>query len=151
MRKRKTQSSHGFYSGKSTYAPSANLTSRVTPNTFLIIDFLCVKFFFLSFHDIKMIRSIIVIVGEILQANKPPSTLYRNVKKKTTSICTYNNLNSTTSRKTPFEGCPRGVMVKVVDCGTVVREFELPSCYFVHFRANTLRKGLNLFILPVMG
>ena len=35
-------------------------------------------------------------------------------------------------------GCPRGVMVKVVDCGIVVREFVLQSHYYVHFRANTL-------------
>ena len=31
-------------------------------------------------------------------------------------------------------GCPRGVMVKALDCGIVVREFELQSRYYVHFR-----------------
>ena len=48
-------------------------------------------------------------------------------------------------------GCPRGVMVKAMDCGIVVSEFELQSRYYVHFRANTLRKGMNPLILPAMG
>ena len=47
--------------------------------------------------------------------------------------------------------CPRGVMVKAMDCGIVVREFVLQSCYYVHFRANTLGKGMNPLILPAMG
>ena len=39
-------------------------------------------------------------------------------------------------------GCPpRGVMVKAMDCGIVVREFVLQSRYYIHFRANTLGKG----------
>ena len=45
-------------------------------------------------------------------------------------------------------GCPRGVMVKAMNCGIVVREFVLQSRYYVHFRANTLRKGMNPLILP---
>ena len=49
------------------------------------------------------------------------------------------------------KGCPRGVMVKAMDCGIVVREFLLQSRYNVHFRANTLRKGTNPLILPAMG
>ena len=40
-------------------------------------------------------------------------------------------------------GCPHGVMVKALDCGIVVSEFELQSCYYVHSRANTLAKGIN--------
>ena len=40
-------------------------------------------------------------------------------------------------------GCPRGVMVKAMDCGIVVREFVLQSLYYVHFRANILGKGMN--------
>ena len=47
--------------------------------------------------------------------------------------------------------CPRGVMVKVMDCGIVVREFVLQSNYYVHFQANTLGKGMNPLILPAMG
>ena len=47
--------------------------------------------------------------------------------------------------------CTRGVMVKAMDCGIVIREFVLQSCYYVHFRANTLRKGMNPLILPAMG
>ena len=45
-------------------------------------------------------------------------------------------------------GCPRGLMVKAMNCGIVVREFVLQSRYYVHFRANTLGKGMNPHILP---
>ena len=48
-------------------------------------------------------------------------------------------------------GCPCGVMVKALDCGIVVREFVLQSRYYVHFRTNTLRKGMNPLILSAMG
>ena len=48
----------------------------------------------------------------------------------------------------PVKGCPRGVMVKAMNCGIVVREFVLQSRYYVHFRANTLGKGMNPLILP---
>ncbi len=48
----------------------------------------------------------------------------------------------------PDRGCPRGVMVKAMNCGIVVREFVLQSRYYVHFRANTLGKGMNPLILP---
>ena len=45
----------------------------------------------------------------------------------------------------------RGVMVKAMDCGIVVREFVLQSRYYIHFRANTFGKGMNHLILPAMG
>ena len=48
-------------------------------------------------------------------------------------------------------GCSCGVMVKAMDCRTVVREFVLQSCYYAHFRANTLGKGRNPLILPAIG
>ena len=48
-------------------------------------------------------------------------------------------------------GCPSGVMVKATDSGIVVSEFVLHSRYYVHFRANTLGKGMNPLILPAMG
>ena len=50
-----------------------------------------------------------------------------------------------------YRGCPRGVMVKAMDCGIVVREFILQSRYYVNFRANTLGKGMNPLILSAMG
>ena len=37
-----------------------------------------------------------------------------------------------------------------MDCGIVVSEFVLQSRYDVHFRANTLGKGMNPLILPAM-
>ena len=39
-----------------------------------------------------------------------------------------------------------GVMVKAMDCGIVVSEFVLQSCYYVHFQPNTLGKGINPLI-----
>ena len=42
-------------------------------------------------------------------------------------------------------------MIKVLDCGIVVSEFELQSCYYIHFRTNTLGKGMSPLILPAMG
>ena len=54
-----------------------------------------------------------------------------------------------TTKKNSAGGGPRGVMVKAMDCGIVVREFVLQSRY--HFRANTLGKGMNPLILPAMG
>ena len=49
------------------------------------------------------------------------------------------------------EGGSRGVMVKAMDCGIVESEFVLQSRYYVHFRANTLGRGMNPLILPAMG
>ena len=54
-------------------------------------------------------------------------------------------------------GCPYGVMVKAPDCGIVVSEraserererewvseFDLQLPYYVHFRTNTLGKGMG--------
>ena len=48
-------------------------------------------------------------------------------------------------------GSPRGVMVKAMDFGIIVCKFEILLCYYVHFRKNTLGKGMNLLILPAMG
>ena len=50
-----------------------------------------------------------------------------------------------------YWGSARGVMVKTMDCGIVVSEFELQSRYYVHFRANTLGNGMNPRILLAMG
>ena len=39
----------------------------------------------------------------------------------------------------------------MANCDIVVREFELKSCYFVHFRTNILRKSMNSLIPPAIG
>ena len=44
-----------------------------------------------------------------------------------------------------------GVMVKALNCEIVVREFKLQSPYYVHFRTNTLEKGMKPQILAPMG
>ena len=43
------------------------------------------------------------------------------------------------------------LMVKAIDCRIVVIEFELRSRYHVHFRTNTIGKGMNPLILTAMG
>ena len=50
-----------------------------------------------------------------------------------------------------MRGCPCGVMVKAMDCGIVVTEFVPQSCYYIHFRSDTLGKSMNPLILPAMG
>ena len=47
--------------------------------------------------------------------------------------------------------CSRCVMVKAMDCRIVVRKFELQLPYYVHFRTNTLGKGMNPLIIPARG
>ena len=42
-------------------------------------------------------------------------------------------------------------MVKVMDYGIVVSEFVLQSRYYVHFRVNTIGKGMTPLILQAMG
>ena len=50
-----------------------------------------------------------------------------------------------------IEGCPHGIIVEAMDCRIVVSEFVLQSRYYIHFRANTLGKGMNPLILSAMG
>ena len=64
---------------------------------------------------------------------------------------TYFTSNKENIASQTFRGCPRGVMVKAMDCEIVVSEFVLQSRYYVHFRANTLGKFMNPLILPAMG
>ena len=55
-------------------------------------------------------------------------------------------------RRKKAMGCPpRGVMVKAMDCGIGVSEFEFMLRYYVHFRTNTLGKGMSPLVLPTMG
>ena len=63
-----------------------------------------------------------------------------------------NNLQGLICHKTQTtkRGYPHGVMVKVMDYGIVVSEIVLQSRYYVHFRTNTLGKGMNPLILPTM-
>ena len=46
---------------------------------------------------------------------------------------------------------PCGVMVKAMDCGMVISEFIFQSRYYVHFRANTLGKGMKPSYPPSNG
>ena len=40
-------------------------------------------------------------------------------------------------------GSSHGVVANMVGCDIVVSEFDLQSHHYVHFRANTLGKGMN--------
>ena len=53
--------------------------------------------------------------------------------------------------KTKRRRCPRGVMVKAMDCGIAVNEFERQSRYNIHFRTNTFGKSMKPLILPAIG
>ena len=60
--------------------------------------------------------------------------------------------NNIGRKNSEFYGvCPCGVMVKAMDFRIVVCEFKLQLRFYVHFRANTLGKGMNPLILPAMG
>ena len=75
----------------------------------------------------------------------------RNLRNGRRQYYTFNFNLSTGKLLKTYRGCPRGVMVKAMDCGIVVSDFVLQSHYYVHFRANTLGKGMNPLILPAMG
>ena len=70
--------------------------------------------------------------------------------KKSNPGITQNNRSTTLIAKI-YRGCTRGVTVKAMDSEIVVSGFKLQSRYYVHFRANTLGKGMNPLILPAMG
>ena len=43
---------------------------------------------------------------------------------------------------------PRCIMVKMLECGSEVSEFEIQSCYYVHFQLISLEKDIEPFYLP---
>ena len=45
----------------------------------------------------------------------------------------------------------RGVVANVLDCDILVSEFELQLHHNIHFRTNTLEKGMNPIIPVAMG
>ena len=63
----------------------------------------------------------------------------------------HNQLGHHTRLSTFYELSPCGMVAKVPYCGLEASEFELRSRYYVHFRTNILRKGMNHLILLVKG
>ena len=45
----------------------------------------------------------------------------------------------------PRKSSSRGVVAKVLFCYIIVNEFEFQSCYYIHFRTNTIGKGINYY------
>ena len=116
---------------------------------FLNTSLIFFSFFSVSFYDIKS--------GWTMRAsneNKENEKKKKN-NKKTRYLMLLLDQHMQTRREKTYHimfgvssWCPRGVMVKAMNCGIVVREFLLQSRYYVHFRANTLGKGMNPLILP---
>ena len=107
--------------------------AKTIEGTLLFVDFYQA---FVAIHGWKMVS--------ILLAYAPP--------KETVEVIMMLNKNMNVKVCSSYGGvCLRGVMVKAVDCGIVVSEFVFQSCYYVHFRANTLGKGINPLILSAMG
>ena len=48
-------------------------------------------------------------------------------------------------------GCPRGAEADVLDCDSIVSEFELLSFHYIRFWTNNLGKGMNLLISTNTG
>ena len=46
---------------------------------------------------------------------------------------------------------PCNIVANMLDCDIVVSKFELQSHYYIHFKTNALRKGINPLITPAMG
>ena len=46
---------------------------------------------------------------------------------------------------------PRGVGANVLDWDIVLSEFEIQQRHYVHFRTNTLGKGMNSLIPSTIG
>ena len=38
---------------------------------------------------------------------------------------------------------PPDIVANLLDCDVIVSKYELPLCYYVHFRTNTFEKGMN--------
>ena len=105
----------------------------------------------------RPIQKLVVLIAPTWKLNVPwhPDTYCSSILEVSSRLLTElefatNILSHTHNLQTNHlhQRCPRGVMVKAINCGIVVREFVLQSRYYVHFRANTLGKGMNPLILP---
>ena len=66
-------------------------------------------------------------------------------------VCVYMFISIYLVYSYPCGWYPRGIRIKGLGYGCVVSEFELQSRYYVQFRTNTFREGINPFILPPKG
>ena len=75
-----------------------------------------------------------LIVKKIFRQN---SNGFEEIEPKTSQILSISRiLEGVSAKHLEATITPRGVMVKGMSCGIVVREFVLQSLYYVHFRAN---------------
>ena len=68
------------------------------------------------------------------------------VKEQQWYYSPYNWVNKGSNGLSPNGISPLSVVVNVQECDIVLREFELESRYYIHFRTNILRKGINRLI-----
>ena len=61
-------------------------------------------------------------------------------------LCIFLCFAFSSSRENPYGG-----VANMLDWDTIVNEFKLQSCYYVHFWTNNLRKSTNSFIISTMG
>ena len=102
----------------------------------------------ISFHFIIALNESRVFANGLGEQGSIPGRVITKTQKMVLDATMLNTQHNKVRIK---GGYPRGVVVKAMDCGIVVREFVLQLRYYVHFRANTLRKGMNSLILPAMG
>ena len=81
------------------------------------------------------------------------SLAFLNKQNWTNNIITIktDNTNNYKLRETRERGSSRGVVANVLDCDIILSEFEHQSHNYVHFRTNTLGKGINPLIPPAIG
>ena len=60
-------------------------------------------------------------------------------------------MHNVSAHQLPRYYLPRGVVIKVLHCDSVVSEFEHQLRRYVRFRVNTIGKGMKLIISPAMG
>ena len=112
----------------------------------IYVSFGISHFYYIPTSTFKKKRIIIDVSFGISHFYYIPTSTF---KKKNYNLCFLWHLTFLLYTHINFWGCPRGVMVNAMDCGIVVREFILQLRYYIHFRANTLGKGMNP--LPAMG
>ena len=62
-------------------------------------------------------------------------------------VCYFINVNQCVQGPVERMGNPCSVVTNMLDCNIIVNEFELQSCYYVHFWTIMLAKSMNTFIL----
>ena len=112
-----------------------------SPWNFPLIS-ICVIFFICKLHQLGFFHSIKIIEQFIKKLVNIYIYIYVGSVSVDVCLCVL---------YPRYNWCPRGVIVKAMDCRIVVSEFVRQSRDYVHFRPNTLGKGMNHLTLPAMA